>query len=143
MPRGFFSLICVIIVPSLDLLVFNQMGVRAGPGSESWQGMLADWIGLYDAQRPVWWFEMVRGREAFSDLAFAKEDPFYQQERSPASVPVIAILDSGLDESHPSLAGKVWETHAPEQLVVPLIARAAIQPVPVCVLALVRPDPLL
>ncbi|MCB9228136.1 MAG: S8 family serine peptidase [Deltaproteobacteria bacterium] len=92
--------------------VFLRPEAAADVRSIDSDNIFAEWLAEYESGPPVWWFEMVKGPGAFRVLAF-RDTGRLSDRRLVDQAPVIVIIDSGVDEDHPSLKGKLWQNPRP------------------------------
>lgn len=68
--------------------------------------------GLYSNHEPPWWFRQVKAPAVVNTLA-SKEQRLADDETLVTESPIIAIVDSGGDFTHPAIAARVWENPSP------------------------------
>ncbi len=72
-------------------------------------GVFAEIKANYEKPQKIWWHEKIKLHEAFGAMDSRDTSPGKHPVDKDLAAPVIAVLDSGLDVLHESIAGNLWD----------------------------------
>jgi subtilisin family serine protease len=97
---------------------YDLFGVESAPppgGEEPRPDRIFNFLDLYyQRNRPSWWLRQIKVPQLITSLAHQEARLGGSRPLSRRS-PIIAVLDSGVDISHPALEGHIWENLHPGQ----------------------------